>query len=102
MVHTSIRVAKRLGLGVVSVSRIPFQEYSIYPLVERSKKIVVIEEHCAAGGLGTIVTDFFNNVPVVKISLPDKQIFEYGKREYLLKQYGLDYESILERMKGVL
>jgi transketolase len=102
MVHTSIRVAKRLGLGAVSVSRIPFQEYSICPLLERSKKIVVIEEHCATGGLGTIVTDFSNNVPVVKMSLPDKQIFEYGKREYLLKQYKLDYESILERVKGVL
>ncbi|MBS3904339.1 MAG: 1-deoxy-D-xylulose-5-phosphate synthase [Simkania sp.] len=62
------------------------------------KVIVTLEEHSINGGLGMIINTFlmrngFNHVHVLNLGIPDT-FLEHGNNKDLLKQVGLDPESI--------
>lgn len=75
-------------------------------LLEKVKKIIVIDEQTQYGNLTTAVQselskyDFF---PKVKnISLPDEYVFQNGGRDLLLEKYNLDENNILNTCKKFL
>jgi len=76
----------------------PIDDKAIVRMISKFKKIVVVEEHSPIGGLGSIVCELMamNNVyrPLKRISLPDEFCKQYGDREWIKKQYGLDKDSI--------
>ncbi|MCX8082849.1 MAG: 1-deoxy-D-xylulose-5-phosphate synthase [bacterium] len=65
-------------------------------------RIVTVEENTISGGFGSSILEYFNcSKDILRIGLPDTFI-EQGKRELLLKKYGLSEEQIAERIKSFI
>lgn len=64
------------------------------------KLIVTLEDNLIRGGFGEYIAANYTNI-VVNLGWPDKFI-EHGDCEYLYKKYGLDAESIAERIRQEL
>ena len=64
------------------------------------KLIVTLEDNLIRGGFGEYIAANYKN-RVVNLGWPDKFI-EHGDCEYLYKKYGLDAESIAERIRQEL
>jgi len=67
------------------------------------KRFVIVEEGALDSGFGSAVLEFFErerikDVTVKRIGLPDKFI-EHGKKDELLKIYGLDAKGIAEQIR---
>lgn len=83
----------------------PLDEDLLKALSAKIKKFVVIEEGVLDCGFGSAVLEFFEKekikgIMVKRIGLPDKFI-EHGKKEELLKRYGLDVEGIAAQIKEI-
>lgn len=81
----------------------PLDEELLKELSVKIKRFVVVEEGVLEGGFGSAVLEFFErekigNVTIKRIGLPDKFI-EHGKKDELLKIYGLDAEGIAEQIR---
>ena len=70
-------------------------------IIDSSDKLIVtLEDNLIRGGFGEYIAANYTN-RVVKLGWPDKFI-EHGDCEYLYKKYGLDAESIAERIRQEL
>ena len=93
-------------LGIVDV-------YGIKPLSDDFKKnviyrvkIIVIEESSVSCGFGSIVSNLIGNedlnIQVKNIGLDDKQIFNYGDRDWLLKTEKLSIDDIIDSIQSFI
>jgi len=104
MVHQALRVADELAkhsisTGVLDLYRIkPINESLLSSFVEQSAKLVILEEHLFVGGLGSavieILADKGKSVPIKRFAIPHKNYRGHGDREWMHKNYGLDFENI--------
>ena len=82
----------------------PLDEAMVIEVAEQIGKIVTVEEHSVIGGLGSAVCDVVAEkapAKVMKIGVND--VFgESGPAAQLIKKYGLDGESIYEKVKAFL
>ena len=68
----------------------------------KTGKVVTVEEHSVIGGLGSAVCDVLSEklpTPVLKIGVMDT-FGESGPAVELIKKYGLDADSICEKVKA--
>lgn len=104
-VHTALKVAERLaraGLSgrVVDVWRIkPLNAHDFKSALGAPRRIVTIEEHLLAGGLGSLVLETLSDAgvvarPVMRFGVPDALTFTYGGRDAIWEQYGLTVDAI--------
>ena len=94
---------KNYDFGVVDISRIkPFPKNFLKQIINKSNKLISIEESCKTGGVGTILSEIFaqNNVKCQFqiISSPDKQFLEYGDRSWFLEKYQLKGNHLANRI----
>ena len=94
---------KNYDFGVVDISRIkPFPKNFLEQIINKSNKLISIEESCKTGGVGTILSEIFaqNNVKCQFqiISSPDKQFLEYGDRSWFLEKYQLKGNHLANRI----
>ena len=92
-----------LNVGVVDISRIkPLNEKLLASVLSDAKIVYTLEEHSIIGGLGTSISELISDhgidVKLNRISLPDKQIFDYGDRDWLHSLYGLDKDSLVKSL----
>ena len=82
----------------------PLDEELIVASAKETGKVVTVEEHSIIGGLGSAVCDVLSEkapTPVCKIGVND--VFgESGPAVELVKKYGLDADSIYEKVKAFL
>ena len=82
----------------------PLDEDAIVKAAKKTGKIVTVEEHSVIGGLGSAVCDVVAEkapAKVMKIGIND--VFgESGPAVQLIQKYGLDSESIYEKIKEFL
>ena len=82
----------------------PLDEAMVIEVAEQIGKIVTVEEHSVIGGLGSAVCDVVAEkapAKVMKIGVND--VFgESGPAAQLIKKYGLDGESIYEKVKAIV
>lgn len=107
-VHQTLLAAEKLEKDGISAKVInihtikPLDCQLIVQAAKEAKKVVTIEEHSIIGGLGDAVCAalaFECPVPVLKIGVED--VFgESGPAMELLKKYGLDAQSIYEKVKN--
>lgn len=107
-VGESLEAAKKLeGEGisaqVINIHTIkPLDEELILKAARTTGKIVTVEEHSVIGGLGGAVAELLGEkqpTPILRIGIQD--VFgESGPAAELIKKYGLDSESICEKVKG--
>ena len=80
----------------------PLDEELVVAAAKETSKIVTVEEHSVIGGLGSAVCDVLSEqapTKVLKIGIND--VFgESGPALELIKKYGLDAESIYQKVKA--
>ncbi|MGN0276426.1 MAG: transketolase family protein [Hominisplanchenecus sp.] len=109
-VYETLRAAEMLAADgiqarVINIHTIkPLDEELVIAAAKECKKIVTVEEHSVIGGLGSAVCDTLcanYPAPVLKIGIND--VFgESGPAVELIKKYGLDGESIYQKVKAYL
>lgn len=80
----------------------PLDEDLVVAAAKETGKVVTVEEHSIIGGLGSAVCDTLSAkapVPVLKIGINDT-FGESGPAKELIVKYGLDSDSIFEKVKG--
>ena len=68
--------------------------------------VVTLEEHIADGGFGSIICEAVSDLrlckKILRITLPEKYIFENGNRNQLLDANGLSVENIVKKIEEFL
>ncbi|MDO4746573.1 MAG: transketolase C-terminal domain-containing protein, partial [Bacillota bacterium] len=95
-------ILKKSGVSasVVNTSSIkPFDNAKLVKSASKYKLIVTVEDNVLAGGVGEYIKEQISDTPakVINIGWPDKFI-EHGTSTELYEKYGLDSESIAERI----
>ena len=74
--------------------------------IQNFEIIVTVEEHSVVGGLGSIINDFIisNNLKmnILNIGCPDKIIHQIGSTNYLRRHYGLDSQSLFDKIRDFI
>ena len=107
-VSESLEAAKKLEADGISAKVInihtikPLDEELVVAAAKETGKVVTVEEHSVIGGLGSAVCDCLSQkapTPVLKIGVND--VFgESGPAVKLIAKYGLDAESIYNKVKS--
>ena len=95
--------ADGIDAKVINIHTIkPLDEDLVVAAAKETGKVVTVEEHSVIGGLGSAVCDVLSEkapTKVMKIGINDT-FGESGPAVELLKKYGLDTESIYEKIKA--
>ncbi len=113
MLQTAVAAAERLrtqsGLSarVLSMHTVkPIDEEAIREAAAETGRIVTLEEHSVAGGFGSAVAEVLAesgvNARFLRIGFPPVFAHEVGNQDYIKKCYGLDVDSVVERLTGFL
>ena len=95
---------KGLSIGVASFPTIkPLDEAYIAKVCEKTNRIYTLEEHTILGGFGGAVCECVcgleeNRAKVTRIGLNDTYCAIVGNQTYLEKHFGLDGESVAQRV----
>lgn len=105
-------VAKRLAIesfpGTSAWSAPIISDLGVDELIALSEKteiVVTLEEHSVFGGLGGVVSEILSEhspTHVLRIGVQNRFSELCGSYEYLLEEHGLNYESIVSRVKDYL
>ncbi|MBC7288044.1 MAG: 1-deoxy-D-xylulose-5-phosphate synthase [Armatimonadetes bacterium] len=111
MVDPALQAAELLAREGISAAVInarfakPLDSATICELADVCSGLVTVEENAAAGGFGSGVLELLAHrgyaVPVEVLGLPDVFV-PHGRREELLRRYGLDAEGIAAAAKRVI
>lgn len=110
MVATALDCSEALALEGVSAAVVnihtikPLDEECVLRMAQKCKKVITIEEHSVIGGLGDAVAGALmgkGDFAFRKIGVQDR-FGQSGKPDDLLVEYGLDTESVLAQVRGVL
>ena len=93
-------------IGIIDVISLkPFPD-EIFNLIKDVENVIIVEEHSVTGGLGSIFSDHAtaNNLKfnIHLIGFENKQILEYGSREWFYHQSDLDVKSLSKRIDRIL
>lgn len=95
--------ADGIDAKVINIHTIkPLDEELIVAAAKETGKVVTVEEHSVIGGLGSAVCDVLSEkapTKVMKIGINDT-FGESGPAVELVKKYGLDADSIYEKVKA--
>lgn len=110
LMHRALLAARELeaeGIKtkVMNLSSIkPIDVNAIITLAKEAKRIVTVEEHQTAGGMGSAVAEILAQnfpIPVEFVGVPDK-FGQSGTPDELIEHYGVGKDSIKEAVKRVL
>jgi 1-deoxy-D-xylulose-5-phosphate synthase len=95
-----------ISIGVVNARFIkPLDEDLLRGLARQYKYVITLEEGNLDCGFGSAILEFFDknniNVNVIRAGFPDTFI-PHAKREDLFKMYGLDPQSLSERIANIV
>jgi transketolase len=103
MVRTALDIAERqIDASVWSVPSIkPLDAMQVVEAARASRGLVVLEEHSTYGGLGSAIAEIASEhhpVRVLRVGVSDRFSEHCGTYAYLLKEHGLDHDSVLARI----
>jgi len=110
LVHKALQAALHLesegiGVEVVNVATIkPLDEESFIALAHKTGRILTIEEHQMAGGMGSAIAEVLARnfpVPMEFVAVAD-QFGQSGQPNELLRHYGLDLPDIITKAKKLI
>jgi transketolase len=113
MTHTAIELAESFAkqgkqLKVIDLYRLPFDRKALVAALKGAKKVITLEEHFLAGGMGSAVTEALADegvlLPVKRLGLPNEKgyCYIYGGRETLRGYYGVAMPQLVEELKAFL
>lgn len=95
-----------MNVGLIDIVKLKPFPSEIIKLLENTDNVIVIEEHSKSGGLGSIFNDVAaeNNFTAKLnfIGFENKQLLEYGSREWFHKKAKIDINSLTEKILRIL
>jgi transketolase len=96
---TALAVAELMdGVAVWSAPSIkPFDVETLAMICRTSGGLVTMEEHSVMGGFGSLVAEEASTIhplPILRIGVRDRFSEHCGSYEYLLREHGLDLETV--------
>ena len=110
LVFEALQAAKELekeeiNITVINNSAIkPLDKELILTWAKKSKEIITLEEHQIAAGMGSAMAEFLSEnypIPIHFMGINDA-FGESGEAEELIEKYGLNKESIKQKVKEIL
>ena len=110
LLHKALEAAKKLetkkiSVEVVNLSTIkPLDEGAILELAKKCGRIVTVEEHQVAGGMGSAVAEYLAQhypVPMEFIGVRD-QFGQSGTPEELIEHHGMGTKDIMKAVEKIL
>lgn len=102
MVRTAIDIAQEQDLSVWSAPALkPLAAEDIRAASRTSNGLITMEEHSVLGGLGAAVTEITSELQptrVLRIGVQDRFSEHCGSHDYLLREHGLDTETVRRRI----
>ena len=107
MVRTAMEISEEYkNISVSSAPCLkPINKEQIINICKENNLIVTLEEHSIYGGLGSIITEIAAEVSeakVLRIGVKDSFSEFCGTYEYLLKEHGLDLETVKSTISNYL
>lgn len=108
IVHKIEEVVKKLnqhGLqsDLLNIFFIKYNKSKIEEHIKKYKTIITIEEQNLPGGLGSIIAEIIAdknlNIFFKRFGIDDRYILKCGDRDWLQKQYELDNDSLIKKIK---
>ena len=107
-VNSAMEAAEKLAADGISAEVInihtikPLDEELVLASAKKTGKVVTVEEHSVIGGLGSAVCDALSEkAPTKTLKIGINDVFgESGPAAELVKKYGLDADSIYEKVKA--
>ena len=100
-----ILLKEQIDAAVINLHTIkPIDEKIILEYAKKTKKIVTIEEHQKAGGMGSAISEYLaENYPIpIEIIGVEDSFGESGEGYELLKKYKISTEEIVKRVKKIM
>ena len=79
----------------------PFDKAGLAEICQSARRLVTMEEHVVAGGLGSLIAEEVTSshpLPVLRIGVEDRFSEHCGSYDYLLREHGLDLETVAGRV----
>lgn len=100
---TALQVAEQMdGVAVWTAPLIkPFDTEGLVGICRSSSRLVTMEEHSVMGGFGSLVaeeTSAIHPLPILRIGVRDRFSEHCGSYDYLLREHGLDLETVAARI----
>ena len=100
---TALAVADKLdGVAVWTAPSIkPFDTETLTAICAQASRLVTMEEHSVMGGFGSLVAEEVSAIhplPILRLGVQDRFSEHCGSYEYLLREHGIDFETILTRV----
>lgn len=84
----------------------PIDRYTIIQSAQKTKRVLVVEEHNYFGGLRSLVADVLIEAGVAVvfefIGFQDEYCFEYGWRQEIRKKYNISVEGIVSKVREMV
>jgi len=110
LTHNALVAAEELSKGGIECAVLnnhtikPMDEEAVISIAKKAGRVVTVEEHQVAGGMGSAVAEVLssnNPVPIEFIGVKDS-FGQSGKPDELIEHYGMGVSSIKEAVKKVL
>lgn len=102
MVRSALDIAQEFDLAVWSAPMLkPLRVDDVCAAARATRGLVTLEEHSVLGGLGAAVAEItseYQPTAVLRIGVPDRFSEYCGTHAYLLREHGLDTESVRARI----
>lgn len=107
MVRTALDIANQgLDAEVWSVPAIkPLFSHQLKAIASRVDKVVTLEEHSVAGGMGSAIAESLaglHPLPLHRIGIEDRFSATCGSWDHLLHEHGLDTQSVAQKIQRFL
>jgi transketolase len=106
VLRIALEAARQLGeQGVdVAVFSCPWLQpvsAQFFQSLIRFKRLIAVEEHVIAGGLGSLLRDMLPaGIEVVSLALPSDVLGKVGGQEFLRQNAGLTAEAVMAKVRG--
>lgn len=113
MVHMALEVARQLekkglDVGVIDLYEIPIKKEQFLKSIKGADRLITLEEHYYAGGLGSAVQEVLMDnevfLPVKRLALDPAKgyCYNYGEREAIRGYFGLDLPSVTKKVEQIV
>jgi len=113
MTHQALKVAevlagKGLSVGVIDMYKIPTGEAAFIETIKGCGKLISLEEHFLAGGMGSYILEILNeyqvDLPVKRMGISHDKgyCYTYGGRHRIHEYYGVDLANIIQMAEAFL
>ncbi len=110
LVHEALLAARALdaeGIGtiVLNLHTIkPLDTHALLSVAHRTGRVITLEEHQIAGGMGSAVAEFLSEkCPVTVTRLGMQDVFgESGEPNELIRHFGLDHVGVMDAVRACI